>query len=142
MSVRSESVFDPGIPFVGQNLGAARSEAAGRRAVMTKYLISFPSTGMQDIPEDDMPEVGRAARAVIQELRDAGVYVFTGGMEEDEPPVTVAADGSITGGHFPLGGMTIVNVPSHADALSWAAKIATACRCAQEVSAFQPDPLA
>jgi hypothetical protein len=49
---------------------------------MTKYLISFPSTGMQDIPEEDMPEVGRAAHAVVQELRGAGVYVFTGGMEE------------------------------------------------------------
>lgn len=64
---------------------------------MTKYLISFPSTGMQDIPEEDMPEVGRAAHAVVQELRDAGAYVFSGGMEEDEAPVTVAADGSVTG---------------------------------------------
>jgi hypothetical protein len=109
---------------------------------MTKYLISFPSTGMQDIPEEDMPEVGRAAHAVVQELRDAGVYVFTGGMEEVEAPVTVAADGSVTGGTYPLGGMTIVDVSSRDDALGWAAKIAAACRCAQEVCAFQPDPLA
>jgi hypothetical protein len=96
---------------------------------MTRYLISFPSTGMQDIPEKDMPEVGRAAHAVVQELRDAGVYVFTGGMEEDEDPVTVAADGSVTGGTYPLGGMTIVEVSSRDDALGWAAKIAAACRC-------------
>jgi hypothetical protein len=33
----------------------------------------------------------------------------------------------------------VVEVPSREEALEWAAKIA-ACRCAQEVRAFGPDP--
>ena len=29
---------------------------------MTRYLISFPSDAMDHIPEEEMPEVARAAR--------------------------------------------------------------------------------
>jgi hypothetical protein len=36
--------------------------------------------------------------------------------------------------------MTIVEVSSREEALKWAAKIAIACRCAQEVREFGPDP--
>jgi len=34
----------------------------------------------------------------------------------------------------------VVDVPSREDALAWAAKNAGACRCAQEVREFMPDP--
>lgn len=40
---------------------------------MTQYLITFPSDAMNHIPGEEMPEVGRAAHAVCQELIDAGV---------------------------------------------------------------------
>ena len=43
---------------------------------MTRYLISFEKGGMDDIPDEDFPEVGRAAHAVCQEAKDAGVFVF------------------------------------------------------------------
>jgi hypothetical protein len=39
------------------------------------------------------------------------------------------------------GGSTVVEVPSREAALEWAAKIAVACRCAQEVRECQFDPL-
>lgn len=39
------------------------------------------------------------------------------------------------------GGFTVVDVPSREAALQWAAKIAAACRCGQEVRDFQFDPL-
>lgn len=38
------------------------------------------------------------------------------------------------------GGYTVLELPSRAEALQWAARIAVACRCAQEVRAFQYDP--
>jgi hypothetical protein len=38
------------------------------------------------------------------------------------------------------GGFTVVDVPTREAALGWAAKIAVACRCAQEVREFGPDP--
>ena len=39
-----------------------------------------------------------------------------------------------------LGGFAVVDVPSREEALEWAAKIAAACRCAQEVFELLPDP--
>ena len=107
---------------------------------MTRYLISFAGDAMDHIPEEEIPDVSKAAHAVVKEAQDAGVFVFAGGLDEDVDPVLVAGDGTVTGGTYPLGGMTVIDVPSRESALEWAAKIATACRCAQEVSAFMPDP--
>ena len=107
---------------------------------MTRYLISFASDAMQHIPEEEMPDVSRSAHAVVKEAQDAGVFVFAGGLDEDVDPVLVAGDGTVTAGTHPLGGATIIDVPSREAALQWAAKIAAACRCAQDVSPFMPDP--
>jgi hypothetical protein len=89
--------------------------------------------------------VGEAAHAVVREAMDAGVFVFGGGLAEDVDPVMVAGDGTITAGTYPQtkefdGGFTILDVPSREAALEWAAKIAAACRCAQEIREFMPDP--
>jgi hypothetical protein len=113
---------------------------------MTRYLISFPSDAMDHIPDEDEPEVARAAHAVIQEAKDAGVYLFAGGLDEDVEPVMVAGDGTVTASTYPQtrelwGGATIVDLPTREAALEWAAKIAAACRCAQEVREFMFDPL-
>ncbi len=113
---------------------------------MTRYLISFPADAMGHIPDEEGPEVARAAHAVIGEAKDAGVYLFAGGLDEDVEPVMVAGDGTVTAGTYPQtkelwGGVTIVDVPAREAALEWAAKIAAACRCAQEVREFGFDPL-
>jgi hypothetical protein len=67
---------------------------------MTQYLITFPSDAMNHIPDEEMPEVGRAAHAVCQELIDAGVYVLSGGLDE-EPANLVGTDGTVTDGPRP-----------------------------------------
>jgi hypothetical protein len=113
---------------------------------MTRYLISFLSDAMDHIPDEEGPEVGNAAHAVVQEAKDAGVYLFAGGLNHDVQPVLVAGDGTVTDGTYPQtrelgGGFTIVDAPSREAALEWAAKIAVACRCAQEVREFMFDPL-
>jgi hypothetical protein len=110
---------------------------------MTQYLISFDD-GAMTFPEEDLPDVAKAALAVVQEAKDAGVLVFTGGLESQRASV-VATDGSITDGPYPetkevIGGLMVVDVPSREEALEWAAKIAVACRCAQEVRVFLPGP--
>jgi hypothetical protein len=112
---------------------------------MTRYLISFPSAAMDHIPAGELPAVGEAAHAVAREAMDAGVWVFGGGLAEDVDPVMVAGDGTITAGTYPQttelnGGFAVLDVPSRAAALAWAAKIAAACRCAQEIREFMPDP--
>ena len=108
---------------------------------MTRYLISFANDAMGHIPDEDGPDVSEAAHAVAREAQDAGVWVFGGGLDEDVDPVLVAGDGTVIAGTRPLGGLSVIDVPSREVALEWAAKIAVACRCPQEVSAFLADPL-
>ena len=83
---------------------------------MTKYLISFPAPAM-DIPEEDWVEVGEAARAVIREAKQAGVYVFGGGINEGVAPLMIAADGAVTNETYPQtkefsGGFCLLELPS------------------------------
>ena len=82
-------------------------------------------------------------RAVEAEARREGVWVFAAGLEHQDPSV-VATDGTVTDGPYPetkehIGGFTVVDVPSREVALEWAAKIAAACRCAQQVFELLPD---
>jgi hypothetical protein len=111
---------------------------------MTQYLISFDDGAMDHIPDEDFADVAKAALAVDQEAKDAGVFVFTGGLDSQRASV-VATDGTVTDGPYPetkevIGGLMVVDVPSRDEALKWAAKIAVACRCAQEVREFLPEP--
>ena len=68
----------------------------------------------------------------------------SGGLESQTASI-VATDGTATDGPYAetkevLGGFAVVDVPSREEALAWAATIAVACRCAQEVRELLPDP--
>ena len=112
---------------------------------MTRYLISFDD-GAMTFPEEELPDVAKAAHKVVEEAQDAGVWVFGAGVKGHEVSV-VATDGMVTDGPSPktrehIGGFAVVDVPSREEALDWAAKIAAACRCAQEVRELLHDPTA
>src|SRR4029077_18761617 len=112
---------------------------------MARYLISFDDGAMDSIPDEEGPAVGTAAHAVIRDAQDAGVWVFAGGVfPHDQVSVKlVAPDGTVTNGAKSkayIAGGTIIDVPPLGEALHWPAKIAAACRCAQEVREFAPDP--
>ena len=111
---------------------------------MTMYLISFPATAM-DVPVEEMAAVSEAAHGVIREAKQAGVYVFGGGINEEIAPLMIAADGKVTNETYPQskefdGGFCVLKLPSREAAIEWAAKIALACRCSQELREFQHDP--
>jgi hypothetical protein len=112
---------------------------------MTQYLISFDD-GAMTFPEEDLPDVAKAAHEVAREAREAGVWLYSAGLRTQRASV-VSTDGTVADGPFPetkavLGGFAVVDVPSREDALEWAAKIASACRCAQEVRELLADPTA
>ena len=111
---------------------------------MTKFLISFPASAM-DVPDEDMAAVAEASRAVIRDAKAAGVYVFGGGINSGVAPLMVAADGNRTNETYREtkeldGGFCVLELPSTAAAVDWAAKLACACRCAQELREFYYDP--
>jgi hypothetical protein len=108
---------------------------------MARYLISFDAHAMDHIPDEDMPAVAQASHAVAHEAMDAGVWVFGGGLENQKAGI-VETDGTVADGPYPqaIGGLSVIDAPSREEALKWAAKMAVACRCAQEVREFGPDP--
>lgn len=110
---------------------------------MTEYLISFNDGAMDHIPAEDWPAVGEASHEVVREAVTAGVWVYGGGLERQQATL-VDPDGLVTDGPYPetkevVGGFSVINVPTREEALKWAAKIAVACRCTQEVRELMPD---
>ncbi len=111
---------------------------------MQRYLISFDEGDMV-FTADELPEVARAANAVADEAKAAGVWVFGGGLTGAGEASVVGTDMTVNEGPFPgkqtfIGGFAVVDVPSREQAHEWAAKFAVACRCAQEVRPFVTDP--
>jgi hypothetical protein len=111
---------------------------------MHRYLISFDDGSMGHIPEAELPAVGKAARAVARDAKAAGVWIFGGGVLRQQASI-VGTDGAVSDGPVPetkpvIGGFSIIEVASREEALAWAARIAAACRCAQEVREIGFDP--
>ena len=110
---------------------------------MTKYLISFPAEALV-LTDEEFPIVVAESHAVIEEAKASGVYVFGGGINEDATPVLVSADGAVGTELYPgselTGGFTVLELPTRADAIAWAQRIAVACRCPQELREFGYDP--
>lgn len=108
---------------------------------MALYLISFDD-GAMTFPEEDFDDVARAAHEVDRAAREAGVRVFSGGLTGEA--TVVATDGTVTPGpdsqtKTRVGGFMVVDVATRGEAVAWAAKVAVACRCDQEVRAFVVD---
>ncbi len=111
---------------------------------MPRYMISFDDGSMDHIAEADWPAVGEAAHAVVREAKDAGVWIFGGGILRQQATM-VAVDGAVSMGPVPetkavIGGFSIIEVASREQALVWAARIAKSCRCTQEVREIMFDP--
>ena len=109
---------------------------------MTDYLIFFNQQWVGDHSEEWFISRGPTSMAVVEEMREAGVWVFGGGLEE-ELERAYSADATsgtllLTDGPYVetkeyLGGFTIVDVADAEAAKVWAGKIAEACGWPQEV---------
>jgi hypothetical protein len=104
---------------------------------MTQYAITFPARTMI-LTDEEFQQAGIDANAVVEEMKAAGVLVAAGGIDPEAPVSLVAADGTTTPGPYEdtvgfNGGLTVIEVDSHEEAVMWAAKIAQACRCPQEL---------
>ena len=111
---------------------------------MPRYLISFDDGSMDHIAEEDWQSVGEASHTVVLEAKAAGVWIFGGGVLRQQAAV-VETDGTVSAGPLPetkavVGGFSIIEFHSREEALEWAARIAGACRCPQEVREIMFDP--
>jgi hypothetical protein len=112
---------------------------------MAEYLIAFNDQWVPDHTDEELRAKSVAVRALVAEMKAAGVFVFTGGLEVDGPVFSVDASSGtplFTDGPFVeskefLGGFAVVDVADEQQARLWAGKIAVACGWPQEVRKFQ-----
>jgi hypothetical protein len=115
---------------------------------VAEYLLYFNQQWVGEHSEEWFRGRGPLAMAVVNEMKDAGVYIFAGGLVEDAPVYNADPTGDtvvITDGPYVetkefLGGFAVVDVPDDEAAKVWAAKIAEACGWPHEVRRFQPQP--
>ena len=116
---------------------------------MTQYLLSVYMVDGEEPPSAEMIERMYAdVDALNEEIRQAGVWVFAGGLHPATTATVVRAlDGDvlITDGPLPeskeqLGGFWILEVANLDDALAWARKATVACGGPVEVRPFQEEP--
>ena len=112
---------------------------------MSHYLLSvMEPAGPPPAPEVLEP-IMQAVGTVDQAMRDAGIWVYAGGLHDPSTATVLRAkDGDVvtTDGPFVearehLGGFTIVDVPDLDEAMSWGSKLALATTLPIEVRPFR-----
>ena len=111
---------------------------------MKRYLISFDAGAMDHVTGAELEAASVDSHAVVADAKQAGAWVFGGGMYGQRGDV-VGTDGVVSDGPEPgtkpeVGGFAIVDVETREEALGWAARIAAACRCAQDVREIMWSP--
>jgi hypothetical protein len=116
---------------------------------MKQYLLSVHMVdGMEAPSDEEMQQTYKDVDVLNQEIKDAGAWVFAGGLHPASTATVVKAkDGEIitTDGPFAeskeqLGGFWIIEAEDLDAALAWAAKGTVACGGPVEVRPFQEDP--
>jgi hypothetical protein len=111
---------------------------------MTEYLIAFNQEWVPDHTDEELQQKGKTVRVLVEEMKDAGVLIYTGGLDDSAPVFSVdASSGSplFTDGPFVeskehLGGFALVDVADEEAARIWAGRIAECCGWPQEVRSF------
>jgi len=111
---------------------------------MPEYLIAFNQEWVHDWTEEQFKERARILRPLIAEMREAGVLIFTGGLD-DSPPFSaepaggtpVFSDGPFAETKEHLGGFAVITVADEESARHWAGRIALGCGWPQQVNRFQ-----
>jgi hypothetical protein len=112
---------------------------------MAQYLIAFNDEWVPDLTEEDIRQRGKAGRAVIEEMTDAGVFIFSdGGLDgstvvcsvEPSNGSPVFTDGPYVETKEHLGGFAVIDVSDDAEARYWAGRIAVAVGWPQELHRF------
>lgn len=113
---------------------------------MAHYLLSvcYPAGAEQPEPER-LTRIMADVDALNTALRDAGAWVFGGGLHDpssatvvrDHGGETVLTDGPFVEAKEQVGGITVIEAPDLDAALAWAARMAAAITVPIEVRPFQ-----
>jgi hypothetical protein len=110
-----------------------------------EYLIAFNDEWVPDQTTEDLRNKSAASMAVIEEMRAAGVFLFSnGGIDASSVICSVEAqngeplfsDGPYVESKEHLGGFCVVEVPDDEAARYWAGRLAVVLDWPQEVHRF------
>jgi hypothetical protein len=112
---------------------------------MKQYVLSIYQPDRDPPPPDVLEEVMRDVRAVEDEMRAAGVWVFAGGLHPPSSATVVdprsdgmpMIDGPYVEGKEQIGGLVIIKSDNLDDALAWGRRVAGATTLPVEVRPFQ-----
>ena len=112
---------------------------------MPQYLLSIYQPDGGPPPPEVLEVVMRDVRAVVDESKAAGVWVFTGGLCPPSTATVVRAergevlitDGPFAEGKEHIGGFLIIAAPDLDAALDWGGRLARATTLPIEVRPFQ-----
>lgn len=115
---------------------------------MAQYLLSMYQPDGIVPPPEFLAKVMSDLEKINEEIRDAGHWVFTGGLHAAESSTTVSfadgevltTDGPYTEGKEHLGGVWIVDAPDLDAALGWANRIVEVTTLPIEVRPFWDRP--
>lgn len=115
---------------------------------MKRYLLSvITPNGVPTPPPEVLEPIMRNVRAVDQELKAAGGWVFSGGLNAPSTATVVRVtngemlltDGPFAEGKEYIGGFSIIAAPDLDAALEWGRKFAQATTLPIEVRPFVDD---
>jgi hypothetical protein len=115
---------------------------------MNHYLLSVHMVEGEGYPsEEEMQQAFKDVAALNEEIKQAGAWVFAGGLEPADIATVVreqdgdilTTDGPFVEGKEHIGGFWVLKVADLDEALAWAKKATVACRGAVEVRPFQGD---
>jgi hypothetical protein len=134
MSIRKEAVR-----IAGETPASGRRER--QELPMKQYLLSIIQPDGPPPPSGPLDEIMREVNAVMQDMRDQGVWVFSAGLHPAETATVLRAkgqevlmtDGPYVEGKEHIGGFTIVKAPDLDAALEWGRRVARATTLPIEV---------
>jgi hypothetical protein len=111
---------------------------------MKNYLLTIQQPDGPPPESVDMDAITRDVTALDREMREAGVWVFNGGLHPPSTATVVRArggdiemtDGPYAEGKEHVGGLAIIRVPDLDAALEWARRLARATTLPVEVRPF------
>jgi len=117
---------------------------------MTRYLLTIQQPDGEPSPAiaARLPTMDRELRAIVADLKQAGAWVFNGGLH---PPSTatvlrldngeiVMTDGPYAEGKEHIGGLVIVDAPDLDVALAWGSRFTEVIGLPIEVRPFADEP--
>jgi hypothetical protein len=123
-----------------------RERHDAKEAVMKYYLLSVMQPGYDELPAPEvLAEIGKKLDVFHQELREAGAWVFAGGLHGPESATVLrpqeggdvlVIDGPYAEGKEMLGGICLIKAPDLDAALGWGRKAARATTLPIEVRPF------